>query len=140
MDMMGYPRGLIRYSTEAAIEKDWGKKEIVQRVKRPRVLIYATVLLLASVALATSLWLRTPFKVDILRDRATMARLVKGGEIENVYRIHVMNATEREQTVVLAVEGLPHPEASPGSHRIAFVVSAEGVGSVREKSAFIVPR
>ena len=169
MDMMGYPRGLIRYSTEAAIEKDWGKREIVQRVKRPRVLIYATVLALASVALGASLWLRTPFKVDIIRDRATMARLVKGGEIENVYRIHVMNATEQEQTFVLAVEGLPHlalaegvrtavtigpeqsasvpvqvrlpyGEASPGSHRIAFVVSAEGVGSLREKSAFIVPR
>ena len=169
MDMMGYPRGLIRYSTETAIEKDWGKREIVQRVKRPRVLVYALVLALASVALAASLWLRTPFKVDIIRDRATMARLVKGGEIENVYRIHVMNATEQEQTFVLAVEGLPHlalaegtrtavtigpeqsasvpvqlrlphGEASPGSHRIAFVVSSEGVGTVREKSAFIVPR
>ena len=169
MDMMGYPRGLIRYSTETAIEKDWGKREIVQRVKRPRVLVYALVLALASVALAASLWLRTPFKVDIIRDRATMARLVKGGEIENVYRVHVMNATEQEQTFVLAVEGLPHlalaegtrtavtigpeqsasvpvqlrlphGEASPGSHRIAFVVSSEGVGTVREKSAFIVPR
>ncbi|QEA13899.1 cytochrome c oxidase accessory protein CcoG [Comamonas flocculans] len=169
MDSMGYPRGLIRYSTEAALQNDWGRREILRRVLRPRVLFYAAVLTLAVLALAASLWLRTPFKVDIIRDRATLARLVKGGQIENIYRIHVMNATEHEQRFEVHAEGLPglamaeasqssvtiapeqsasfpvqlrlpHGGAAPGSHTISFVVSAPGVGSVREKSAFMVPR
>ena len=169
MDTMGYPRGLIRYSTEAAIDNDWSTRDIVRRVLRPRVLVYATVLTVAVVVFVTSLWVRTPFKVDVMRDRATLARLVKGGEIENVYRIHIMNATEQEQRFTLDVDGLPGlrlaegteaavtvaPEQSTsipvqlrlpygaqaaGSHGFDFVVSASGVGHVREKSVFFVPQ
>ena len=169
MDLMGYPRGLIRYSTEAAIDKGWNTRQMLRRVLRPRVLVYSTVLAVAVVALVVSLALRTPFKVDIIRDRVTLARLVKGGQIENVYRLHIQNATEHEQTFTLAVQGLPGlvlaedvqprvvlgPEQSasvpvqlhlpvdtvaPGSHRIHFVVSAPAAGTVSEKSVFIVPR
>ncbi len=169
MDTMGYPRGLIRYSTEAAIAGDWSRRDILRRVLRPRVLIYATILAVAMVVFVTSLWVRTPFKVDVMRDRATLARLVKGGQIENIYRIHVMNATEQEQVFTLGVDGLPGltlaegteaavtvaPEQSTsipvqlrlpygtvaaGSHQFDFVVSAPGVGHVREKSVFFVPQ
>jgi polyferredoxin len=53
------------------------------------------------------LWNRDPFKVDIVRDRATMARIVAGGKIENVYRLQIMNAAEQNLTFQLQVEGLP---------------------------------
>jgi len=169
MDTMGYPRGLIRYSTEAAIAGDWSRRDILRRVLRPRVLIYATILAVAMVVFVTSLWVRTPFKVDVMRDRATLARLVKGGQIENIYRIHIMNATEQEQVFTLGVDGLPglslaegspvtvvvapeqstsvpvqlrlpHDGASAGSHGFDFIVSAPAAGSVREKSVFFVPQ
>jgi cytochrome c oxidase accessory protein FixG len=107
MDKMGYPRGLIRYSTERALEQGWGKREIWRRVLRPRVLIYSAALATLIVAFAASLRLRTPFKVDIVRDRATLARIVEGGQIENIYRVQVMNATEQPRTFSLAVDGLP---------------------------------
>jgi ferredoxin len=51
MDKMGYPRGLIRYSTERALEQGWGKREIWRRVLRPRVLIYSAALATLIVAL-----------------------------------------------------------------------------------------
>ncbi len=167
MDKVGYPRGLIRYSTEHALEQGWGRKEILRQVLRPRVLIYVAILSAVVVALIASLVLRTPFKVDIVRDRATLARLVDGNQIENVYRIQVMNATEKPQTFQLSVEDLPGLEiasdksvtvdgaqslwvpvqlrlpygsASSGSHTIHFRVTAPGVGEVREKSIFMVPR
>lgn len=167
MDKMGYPRGLIRYSTERALEEGWGKAQIIRRVLRPRVLIYSTLLGLIIVGFIASLLLRTPFKVDIVRDRATLARLVEGGQIENIYRIQVMNATEQSRDFTLEVEGLPglalasetqvtvdaaqslwvpvqlrlpYNAAEPGSHRIHFRVSSPDIGEVSEKSVFMVPR
>jgi cytochrome c oxidase accessory protein FixG len=44
MDKMGYPRGLIRYSTENAIENRWSWRKIMSRVARTRVIVYTTVL------------------------------------------------------------------------------------------------
>lgn len=167
MDKMGYPRGLIRYSTERALEEGWGKTEIIRRVLRPRVLIYSTLLGLIIVGFIASLLLRTPFKVDIVRDRATLARLVENGQIENIYRIQVMNATEQARDFTLAVDGLPgltlasetqvsvdaaqslwvpvqlrlpYNAAEPGSHRIHFRISSPDIGEVNEKSVFMVPR
>lgn len=42
----------------------------------------------------TSISLRSQFKVDIVRDRATLARQVEDGEVECVYRLLNMNATQ----------------------------------------------
>src|SRR5215813_8056240 len=44
MDKMGYPKGLIRYSTENALKGHYGTERIVKRVLRPRVLVYSAVL------------------------------------------------------------------------------------------------
>ncbi len=167
MDKVGYPRGLIRYSTEHALEQGWGGREILRHVLRPRVLIYSAILVAITIALIASLLLRTPFRVDIVRDRATLARIVDGGQIENVYRLQIMNATEQPQTYTLAADGLPglqlvteksvtiegaqslwvpvrlqlpYGAAKSGSHEIHFSVQAPGIGDVREKSIFMVPR
>jgi polyferredoxin len=65
------------------------------------------VLLIIVGALLASLAMRSPFRVDVVRDRASLARLVDDGQIENVYRLQVMNATEDEQTYRVKVAGLP---------------------------------
>jgi cytochrome c oxidase accessory protein FixG len=152
MDKMQYPRGLIRYDTQNGMQRHLSRGAIWGRVFRPRVLIYGTVLLLICTALLASLWLRTPFKVDVVRDRGALARLVDEGFIENVYRLQIMNATERPQRYRVSAQGLPGlatarvievqvdgaqarwvpvalrlppqaaAEAGSGSHRIQFVV------------------
>ncbi|HEX5128127.1 MAG TPA: cytochrome c oxidase accessory protein CcoG, partial [Usitatibacter sp.] len=50
MDKMGYPRGLIRYSSEHAMKEGWSWRQMARRVLRPRVAVYGA--LLAAVALA----------------------------------------------------------------------------------------
>jgi cytochrome c oxidase accessory protein FixG len=107
MDKMNYPRGLVRYATENGLEGHWSRAQMWRRAARPRVLVYTAVLGLIVVALCTSLWLRSPFKVDVVRDRAALARIVDDGQVENVYRLQVMNATERAQSYRIAVAGLP---------------------------------
>jgi polyferredoxin len=152
---MKYPRGLIRYATQNGIAKHLTRVQMFRRTLRPRVLIYGGVLLAISTGFAVSLMLRQVLKVDVVRDRTTLARIVDNGQIENVYRLQVMNATERTQHYRVAVQGLPEarlaapaeldvgaaqarwltvavrvpPQAAqsagPGAHPIRFVVSAD---------------
>ncbi|MFC5497023.1 cytochrome c oxidase accessory protein CcoG [Caenimonas terrae] len=168
MDKMGYPRGLIRFTTQNAMAGGWTPRQMWQRVLRPRVLVYAAVLVALCAGLAWSLVERQPLKVDVVRDRAGLTRMVAGGRFENVYRLQVMNATEQTQRYRIGVSGLntlaivsgtevevgpaqsrwvpvrlqlEHDAATPGSHPIEFSVrDASGMAAVTEKSAFLVPR
>ncbi len=109
MDRMNYPRGLIRYSSENGFNNGWDKHTLRRRIFRPRVLIYGGVLLLITVAFVASVSMRKPFKVDVIRDRGALARMVGNGVAENVYRLQVMNtteATQRYQVNVLGLQGI----------------------------------
>jgi cytochrome c oxidase accessory protein FixG len=169
MDKMNYPRGLIRFSTQNAIARGWSRAQIWRHVLRLRVLVYGAVLLALCVALLVSLVVRTPLKVDVVRDRAALSRIVAGGMLENVYRLQIMNATERPQRYRISAAGLeglvlaseaevavgpaesrwvavrlqaPYGAAAPGSHPIHFDIRAVAGDETRvsEKSAFLVPR
>ncbi len=168
MDKVGYPRGLVKYSTQNAVSQHWTRGQTLRHVLRPRVLVYSAILGAVVLAMVVSLALRTPFKVDVVRDRGVLARIVDGGQIENVYRLQIMNATEATQRFDISVEGLPgltlasdgdtriestqarwvavrvlapYDVASAGSHPIHFSVTGQGsLGRVSEKSVFIVPR
>lgn len=107
MDKVGYERGLIRFSTQNAMHQGWTWGQTVRRIFRPRVLVYTAVLWAIIIGVGLSLWTRDPFKVDIVRDRATMARMVAGGKIENVYRLQFMNAAEQTLSFQWEVDGLP---------------------------------
>ena len=106
MDKMGYARGLVKYSTQNAITNKWTHKQMVQRILRPRVLIYTAILGLIIIGLITSLWLRTHFRVDVIRDRGVMERLSDDGKLENVYRLQIMNGTESVQHYRLSATGI----------------------------------
>ncbi|GAB2180561.1 cytochrome c oxidase accessory protein CcoG [Denitratisoma sp. agr-D3] len=106
MDKMNYPRGLIRYTTEHAIEQHWGWRDIAGHIVRPRVIIYTSILLLIILAFVWGLATKPSLRVDIIRDRATLAREVEGGVIENVYRLQIMNVSETSQRYALSVSGL----------------------------------
>ena len=107
MDKMTYPRGLIRFATQNAMVQGWSPRTMWKRVARPRVLVYAAVLVALSSAFVFSLATRSALKADVVRDRGTLARMVEDGRIENVYRLQLMNATESTERVHVEVEGLP---------------------------------
>jgi cytochrome c oxidase accessory protein FixG len=167
MDKIGKPRGLIRYATENALAKGWDAARVRRRLLRPRVLGYAAVLALLASAMAVSLALRVPLKVDVIRDRGSMGREVEDGRIENVYRLQLMNTSEEARLLRIAVGGLPGASIAdaevveiggaasravpvrvradarnqPGARRIEFTVTAldDPAVEVREEAAFIVP-
>jgi cytochrome c oxidase accessory protein FixG len=108
MDKMGYPRGLIRYSTENAVKQGWNWAQISARVRRPRVLIYSAILIAITAAAAASLATRSPFKMNVIHDRGSLAREIDDSHIENVYRLQIMNTDERAHRFTLSVEGSAH--------------------------------
>ncbi len=168
MDKLSYPRGLIRYSTQEALENKWSQSQIWQRLRRPRILAYAMVWLVICALWVISLSLRQPFKVDVVRDRGVLARVVSGGLLENVYRVQIMNASDTEQRFAIAVQGLPdikiageskvdvqaaqsrwvvlrvdipYGSQTPGSHPIAFDIRSDMADqALTEKAVFYVPR
>ncbi len=106
MEKMDYPKGLIRYSTEHAIAQHWGWKDIVGHIIRPRVVIYTVILLAITSAWIWGLATKPVLRVDVIRDRATLAREVEGGLIENLYHLQVMNVSEKAHRYTMSVTGL----------------------------------
>ena len=105
MEKVGYAPGLIRYSTENALKGGYDWQGMLRRARRPRVIIYSAILLAIVTAAGVSLALRSPLKMDVIRDRGSLAREVEGGRIENVYRLQVMNTREQPQRVTITVAG-----------------------------------
>ncbi|MGC4062032.1 MAG: cytochrome c oxidase accessory protein CcoG [Aquabacterium sp.] len=116
MDKMGTPRGLIRYATQNAMENGWGRSQMWSRVARPRVLAFSAILVAIVVAFLASLYARPPFRVDIVRDRGVLARIVDDGFVENVYRIQLMNASESPHKYRVGVEQLSQASVTGGDN------------------------
>ncbi|MBF8270523.1 MAG: polyferredoxin [Gammaproteobacteria bacterium] len=111
MDKMQYARGLIRYTTQNAIA---GKRS---RVLRPRVLIYATVMLVFGALFAYTLMQRIPLELDVIRDRNQLYRETQG-LIENVYTLKIINMDAQGHYYELAVSGIANLALETRDERI----------------------
>ena len=100
MAKMSYPKGLIRYTTENALE---GKPS---RILRPRVILYGSLLAAIGTALVISVLLRVPLDIDVVRDRNTLYRETAEGLVENVYSLRVLNMDNAAHTYRLSATGI----------------------------------
>jgi cytochrome c oxidase accessory protein FixG len=168
MAKMNYPKGLIRYTTENALAQHWGWQDILGHIVRPRIIIYTVILIGLSLGLVWGIANKPDLRVNVIRDRAILAREVEGGFIENVYQLQVMNVSEKPHRYSISVSGLdgikmegesnievdsaigkgfsiavrvPPEAGKKGSHTIYFDVKAETNGnmSVHEKATFLMP-
>ena len=105
MDKMGYERGLIRYTTEGALEHEYPESDIKKRLKRPRVAGYGAVLLVVIIAFLVGISTRKMVEVDILKDRGVMVRENSQGWLENAYNLRIINNSENEQLMTATVKG-----------------------------------
>jgi cytochrome c oxidase accessory protein FixG len=167
MDKMGYPPGLIRYTTDNAVHGVYADKKIFGHILRPRTLIYSAILLSIVTAFIVLLAVRVPLKVDVIRDRAALVRETADGRLENVYRLQVMNTSETPRRLSISVSGIDGMEVivkqpvevpvasttmvpvtvrvdpaatKPGSHPVRFTIQdvADASVSTTEKSVFYV--
>ncbi|XKH59707.1 cytochrome c oxidase accessory protein CcoG [Halomonas sediminis] len=101
MDKMDYPRGLVRYTTENALE---GKKS---HILRPRLAGYFAALVIMIGVFAWAVGDRLPLGFDVERERNQLYQMTRDGRITNVYTLNVRNLDNRDHTYQLSVSGLP---------------------------------
>ena len=101
MDKMGYPKGLISFTSEE--ELAGGKTHIV----RPKLIGYLIVLIVMTGLLVADIVTRVPLEIDIIRDRNSLYRETNEGLIENVYTVKVLNKSQQTHTYTISVQGLP---------------------------------
>jgi cytochrome c oxidase accessory protein FixG len=105
MDKIEAPRGLIRM---ASLRELGGRTSApgvtLQRFWRPRVVVYGTLLLIAMAAMTNAFLTRSEVRLNVVRDRSVMARTVDQGAVENVYTLQLMNASDRVQSLSIAVQ------------------------------------
>ncbi|QDZ30644.1 cytochrome c oxidase accessory protein CcoG [Noviherbaspirillum sp. UKPF54] len=169
MDKIGAARGLIRFTTENALRANLAPRQIAGRVLRPRVLIYTGILVLVMGAFWGALLIRTPLKMDVIRDRGAMGREVEDGMIENAFRLQIMSTDERAHRYKISVAGIdgislatqdevqlqgaesrvvpvtvriPKDKGKAGSNAVTFGLQAQDDErlQVQEKAVFFVPR
>jgi len=100
MDKMQYPRGLVRYTTEHNLHND------ETRILRPRMFVYGTLLVILCGALVTSMAMRKPVILDVIRDRNTLYRELPNDLIENIYTIKIINQGNAPRRFGLSVSGI----------------------------------
>ncbi len=161
MDQMGYARGLIRYTSERALAG--GKTHWL----RPRLVGYASALLLMIGGLVWGLQERSLIDLDISRDRSVF-RANSNGEIENIYTLKVLNKTQQAREYSLSLtdaerfntQGLGNlqvpagetgtiavrvsrrdPAVAAGSEPLEFVVQDlnDATSKVSDESTFVSP-
>lgn len=109
MDRMGYPRGLVSYTTERALE---GRQS---RLLRPRLLGYLAALLIMIALFIHAIADRVPLDVDIHRDRGQLFQTLNDGSIANSVTIVVRNLDHRDHQYRIAVSGIDglHSDVPP---------------------------
>jgi len=85
MEKMDYKKGLISYTTEHRLS---GKET---RIFRPRIMVYAILLLALIAGLIWSVNDRVLLRADLLRDRNALYRELPDNVIENVYTLKLIN-------------------------------------------------
>ncbi len=106
MDRMGYARGLLRYTSERAL------KGGITRFFRPRLVGYAVALTAMIAAFIWALDARPQLQLDVTRDR-TLYRENMQGQIENMYRLKLINKTQQPRRYALALDGGPFELQGP---------------------------
>ncbi len=160
MGKMGFEKGLIRYTTQHALD---GQKS---RVLRPRIAVYAVLLTALVAGWAWGIGHRSPLIADVLRDRNALYRVVEDG-VENGYTLKLANKSANDATYLVTVESatpgldlrggrreiavpagevvsagvdVVAPSGVKGRHALEFVIEArDGSASERVDSTFLGP-
>ena len=161
MTRIGKPVGLIGFASELELSGKPG-------AARPRLAGYGGLLAVCVGLAAWTLASRPLLRVDVLRDRGSLAREAADGRIENAYTLKLINLADAPRDFRVAVSGIdgaeivgptrfageaggirtvqltvavPAGEGGAGVRPIAFEVTAEQDAAVRavERSTFAMP-
>ncbi len=122
MDKVGYSRGLIRFTSQHAMET--GHIQLL----RPRLVAYVISAALMTGLFSFTVATRSPVSLDVVRDRgAHLFHTVNDG-VENVYTVKINNMGTIDQTFTLSVEGQHH-----------YILKGHQQATVRPGEVYVLP-
>ncbi len=107
---MGYPKGLIRYTTENVLKHKYQDTNILSHVLRPRVFVYIGILLTVVSVFLVTFAIRVPLRVEVIRDRATLSRTIEDGRMENLYTLQILNMESKPHHYTISAMGADNIE------------------------------
>lgn len=152
MDSFGYPRGLIRYDSEANLARpspqpprlDW---------KRLKVIGYGLALVVMTAALVYSIATRSSFERAVTQVRQPLYVVLSNGDIRNRYEVRVTNKGSAVARYRIEARGIPASavdlgyfdeiEVRPGHSRLVQVsvrLSPEAARRIRAFELVVVPQ
>lgn len=108
MTSIKFPRGLIRYSSEHALE---GKKTNLFKAKN---IGYALALLATILLLVWSVATRSDIEMLVQQIRQPLSVTLSDGRVQNRYDIKINNKTSKPMSYRISIEGLDHAELDMG--------------------------
>ena len=140
MGKMDYDPGLIRYTTLNEIKGEG------LHIFRPRVYLYTSILIGLILAMGWSLATRIPVSLDVNRDRNILYREATNGDLENVFKLKIMNQDSKAHNFIITMEGLPgsvldadeveiHAESGETANTLVRVRASEDV--IKDRSTSI---
>ncbi|PIF28325.1 cytochrome c oxidase accessory protein FixG [Acidovorax sp. 56] len=98
MEKARQPQGLIRFASQQGA--DWR-----HTLRQRRVRVYFALLGLTALAVVATVAWRVPLQVEVVRDRGVMARQLRNGDVENIYRVHIQNYDTQAHAYRIALAG-----------------------------------
>ncbi|MBL1456335.1 MAG: cytochrome c oxidase accessory protein CcoG [Methylophaga sp.] len=103
MDKIDQPRGLIRYASYKELHQG---KTSVNLLKRPRVLVYSSIMMLSVVGIIYGFASFSPTFFTVTPERQPLYVQMSNGEIQNKYTLKLLNKTNETLNVRYRISGL----------------------------------
>jgi cytochrome c oxidase accessory protein FixG len=113
MEKMDYPKQLIRYTTEHALHRK------PARILRLRTILYGGLLSLLFSGFVYSISQRVPLRIELLRDRNALYRILDENHIENVYILKILNMDSKDHSYRIRLGGVPGAELAAAVATVA---------------------
>lgn len=101
MQKIGKPIGLVRYASLDELEG----KPTIPMLKRPQVMVYFTILVLAIAGIFYGLTHLAGIELTVVHERQPMFVQQSDGSIQNKYYLKILNKTDKPLRVMLTAEG-----------------------------------
>ena len=106
MKKVDRPTGLIGYDTVINVERRAAGLPTRFRILRPRVIVYAALILAVSVLMIVGLATRSTFELNVLKDRSPSFVQLSDGRIQNGYTLKIVNKRTADKTIHLDFTGI----------------------------------
>ncbi len=106
MDKIGRPRGLIGYETLSMPEaRAKGEPEKI-RLLRPRVVLYAVLIVLIGSFMGYQLMTRSDLDLTVMHDRNPLFVQLSDGSVRNGYTLKILNKAHKTRTLAIEIGGV----------------------------------